>query len=208
VLKALRSPSRSIRDFSTLEVRRPWDALTSYEAPLDPPETFEVYPNRDSLPFMAEYGFEEGWRVRDFVRGTLRLGGWAEAWAGIFDEIEALEDAAGDARLRDLSDELWRKHAYGEGEPDRVVLCVSLEARQDGRPTYHKTYAMDAWGDARGSAMARLVSHTVRLAVESVSARAIPAGVTAAPSDPKLVADWLAQVDVQAQRLGVVDHLR
>ncbi|MEE4118444.1 MAG: saccharopine dehydrogenase C-terminal domain-containing protein [Paracoccaceae bacterium] len=208
VLKALRSPSRSIRDFSTLEVRRPWDALTSYEAPLDPPESFEVYPNRDSLPFMAEYGFEEGWRVRDFVRGTLRLGGWADAWAGIFEEIEGLEGAAGEARLRDLSDELWAKHAYGEGEPDRVVLCVSLEVRQDGRPTYHKTYAMDAWGDARGSAMARLVSHTVRLAVESVSARAIPAGVTAAPSDPKLVADWLAQVDVQAQRLGVVDHLR
>jgi saccharopine dehydrogenase (NADP+, L-glutamate forming) len=67
---------------------------------------------------------------------------------------------------------------------------------------------MDAWGDARGSAMARLVSHTVRLAVEAVSARAVPAGVTAAPSDPKLVADWLAEIDTQAQRLGVVDHLR
>jgi len=208
VLKALRSPSRSIRDFSALEVRRPWDALTRYQAPLDPPETFEVYPNRDSLPFMAEYGFEEGWRVRDFVRGTLRLGGWADAWAEIFEEIEGLEGEAGEVRLRELSDELWASHAYDEGEPDRVVLCVSLEVRQQGVASYHKTYVMDAWGDARGSAMGRLVSHTVRLAVDAVSARAIPPGISAAPSDPRLVADWLAAIDVQAQRLGVVDHLR
>jgi len=208
VLRALRAPSRSIRDFSTLEVARPWHALTTYSAPLDPPETFEVYPNRDSLPFMAEYGFEEGWRVRNFVRGTLRLNGWAEAWADILAEIEGLEGEAGEARLTALSDELWEKYPYGADEADRVVLCVALEARQDGVPSYHKTYALDAWGDARGTAMARLVSHTVRKAVEAVSARAVPAGVTAAPSDPGQVASWLAEVDTQAQRLGVVDHLR
>ena len=208
VLRALRSPSRSIRDFSVLEMHRPWEALRSYEAPLDPPETFEVYPNRDSLPFMAEYGFEEGWRVRDFVRGTLRLNGWAEAWADIFAEIEGLEGEAGEARLKALSDELWDKHAYAEGEPDRVVLCVALEVRHDGLPSYHKTYALDAWGDARGTAMARLVSHTVRLAVEAVAARAVPAGVSAAPSDPRQVGDWLRQIDTQAQRMTVVDHLR
>jgi saccharopine dehydrogenase-like NADP-dependent oxidoreductase len=34
VLKALRSPSRSIRDFAELNVARPWDALSSYDAPL------------------------------------------------------------------------------------------------------------------------------------------------------------------------------
>ena len=52
VLKALRSPSRSIRAFSELEVARPWDALSRYDAPLPVPESFEVYPNRDSLPFI------------------------------------------------------------------------------------------------------------------------------------------------------------
>ncbi|HAW46368.1 MAG TPA: saccharopine dehydrogenase, partial [Roseovarius sp.] len=52
VLKALRSPSRSIRDFSELRVSRPWDAISSYDAPLPTPETFEVYPNRDSIPFI------------------------------------------------------------------------------------------------------------------------------------------------------------
>ncbi|NNK77278.1 MAG: saccharopine dehydrogenase, partial [Litoreibacter sp.] len=44
VLKALKSPSRSIRNFTELEVSRPWDAISSYTAPLPLPETFEVYP--------------------------------------------------------------------------------------------------------------------------------------------------------------------
>ncbi len=208
VLKALKSPSVSIRSHSELRVSRPWDALTRYDAPLDPPESFEVYPNRDSLPFMAEYGFEPGWKVKDFVRGTLRLNGWADAWKDVFAEVEALEGKPGaDARLSEMASEFWQKHAYAEGEPDRVVLCVALEATREGKPAYHKTYAMDAWGDARGSAMARLVSDTVALAVEAVLAREIPAGVTAAPSDPRLVHRWLDRVNTTAQHLMVIDHL-
>jgi saccharopine dehydrogenase (NADP+, L-glutamate forming) len=207
VLKALRSPSRSIRAFAELDVARPWDALSSYEAPLPTPETFEVYPNRDSIPFIADYRFDPEWRVRDFVRGTLRLNGWAEAWADIFAEIETLEGAAGEARLREMSEQFWQDHAYAEGEPDRVVLCVGLKAEKDGAAVWHKTYVMDAWGDARGTAMARLVSVPVSLAVESMLAREIPAGVSPAPHDPKLVARYLSEVDRLAQHLQVVDHL-
>ena len=209
VLKALRSPSRSIRDFTELRVARPWDAVRRYDAPLPRPEGFEVYPNRDSLPFMEEYGFEPRWKVKEFVRGTLRLEGWSEAWADIFRTIETLpEGEEGERILRDLSERLWAENAYGEGEPDRVVLCVSLLAEKEGVPVWHKTYAMDAWGDARGTAMGRLVSQTVAQAVESVLAREIPAGVSAAPSDPRLVARWLGEVDRLAQHLEVVDHLR
>jgi saccharopine dehydrogenase-like NADP-dependent oxidoreductase len=207
VLKALRSPSRSIRDYSELRVDRPWDAISSYEAPLPVPETFEVYPNRDSLLFMDEYGFEEGWPVRDFVRGTLRLNGWADAWSDVFKEVETLSGAAGDARLKEMSDQFWAEHAYDEDEPDRVVLCVGLKAEREGKPVWHKTYVMDAWGDDRGTAMARLVSVPVSLAVEAVLDRAIPAGVHAAPSDPKLVAGWMAEIDRLAQHLTIVDHL-
>ncbi|WP_305969223.1 MULTISPECIES: saccharopine dehydrogenase C-terminal domain-containing protein [unclassified Mameliella] len=203
VLKALRSPSRSIRQFSELNVNRPWDALSRYDAPLPTPESFEVYPNRDSLPFMAEYGFEEGWKVKDFVRGTLRLNGWAEAWADIFAEA----GTATDARLQEIADKLLEENAYDEGEPDRVVLCVALEAQKDGMSVYHKTYVMDAWGDERSSAMARLVSVPVSLAVESVLNREVPAGVSAAPSDPKLVERYMASVQTLAQHLAVVDHL-
>lgn len=206
VLKALRSPSRSIRNFSELRVDRPWNALSSYDAPLPTPETFEVYPNRDSIPFMEDYRFDPAWPVRDFVRGTLRLNGWSDAWADIFAEIETLSGPEGDARLKDMSDQFWSENAYDEGEPDRVVLCVELKAEKDGKTVWHKSYVMDAWGDARGTAMARLVSVPVSLAVEAVLAREIPAGVTAAPSDPRLVSRWMAEIDKLAQHLQIVDR--
>lgn len=207
VLKALRAPSRSIRDFEEFNVARPWDALSSYEAPLPTPETFEVYPNRDSVPFIAEYGFDPDWKIRDFVRGTLRLGGWSEAWKDVFAEIEKLQGDAGEARLREMSDQFWRDNAYAPGEPDRVVLCVDLKATRDGRPVWHKTYMMDAWGDADGTAMARLVSIPLSLAVESVRAGEIAPGVSAAPHDPALVTRYLGEVRRLAQHLQVVDHL-
>ncbi|MGQ3487437.1 saccharopine dehydrogenase family protein [Roseovarius pacificus] len=207
VLKALRSPSRSVRDYSELNVARPWDAISSYSAPLPTPETFEVYPNRDSVPFIEDYRFDSSWRIKEFVRGTLRLNGWADAWSDIFREIETLEGETGDTRLKEMSDQFWDENAYDEGEPDRVVLCVSLKAEHNGEPVWHKTYVMDAWGDERGTAMARLVSIPVSLAVEAVLNREIPAGVHPAPHDPKLVERFLGEVDKLAQHLQVVDHL-
>lgn len=207
VLKALKSPSRSIRNFTDLRVNRPWDAISSYDAPLAAPETFEVYPNRDSLPFIEEYQFDPDWRVREFVRGTLRLNGWADAWAPVFAEIETLVGEEGDARLQEMSDTFWEENAYGEDDPDRVVMCVGFKAEKEGVPVYHKTYVMDAIGDTESTAMARLVSIPVSLAVEAVLGREIQAGVTPAPSDTKLVSRFLAGIGGLAQHLEVVSHI-
>ena len=207
VLKALRSPSRSLRNFSELKVQRPWDAITAYDAPLPVPESFEVYPNRDSYPFMQDYHFDPAWKVRDFVRGTIRLNGWAAAWAPIFAEIEGLTGPEGDARINALAAELLKENSYAPGEPDRVVLFVSLKAEREGRIAFHETWAMDAWGDERGSAMARLVSSPVSFAVESLLNREIPAGVHPAPHDPKLYTKWLGQVRGLAQYMERIDHL-
>ncbi|CRL12598.1 saccharopine dehydrogenase family protein [Phaeobacter italicus] len=207
VLKALRSPSRSIRDFKELDVARPWDAISTYEAPLPTAESFEVYPNRDSIPFMAQYEFETDWKVKEFVRGTLRLNGWSDAWADVFKEVETLEGEAGDARLKEMSDQFWAENAYDEGEPDRVVLCVGLKAEKNGSPVWHKTYVMDAWGDARGTAMARLVSYPVSFAIEAAMNNKIAPGVHAAPSDLQLVDAWMSEIGKLAQHLEVVDHI-
>jgi saccharopine dehydrogenase-like NADP-dependent oxidoreductase len=207
VLKALRSPSKSLREGQPFDLARPWDAISSYVAPLPAPESFEVYPNRDSLPFMGQYGFGADWDTQTFVRGTLRLNGWAEAWGDVFTEIETLEGASGDARLREMSDQFWADNAYDAGEPDRVVLCVDLKAEADGIPVWHKTYVLDAWGDASGTAMARLVSVPVSLAVEAVLAGRIGTGVSAAPNAPDLVAEWMGVVGQLSQHLTVVDHL-
>ena len=208
VLKALKSPSRSIRDGKEWQVERPWDAISRYQAPLPRAETFEVYPNRDSLPFMAEYGFDPGWTVRQFVRGTLRLEGWAEAWADVFREIETLEGEAGDARLAEMSAQFWKENAYAPGEPDRVILCVALKAERDGRTMWHRTWVLDAHGNEKGSAMAQLVSIPVSLAVEAVLGGEIGPGVSAAPSDPALVRRWLDTVGDIAQHMQLVDHLK
>ena len=205
VLRALKSPSKSIRNFETLDVARPWDAISSYDAPLPSPESFEVYPNRDSIPFMGQYHFDPSWRVKEFVRGTLRLNGWAQAWDGVFREIETLSGPTGEARLKEMSDQFWAENAYDAGEPDRVVLCVGLKAERDGQTVWDKTWVMDAWGDATSTAMARLVSFPVSFAIQSVLAGEIPAGVHAAPSDPKLVASWLAKIDNIAQHMEIVD---
>ncbi|MEM7649393.1 MAG: hypothetical protein AAF283_09445, partial [Cyanobacteria bacterium P01_A01_bin.70] len=40
-------------------------------------------------------------------------------------------------------DQFWAENAYDEGEPDRVVLCVSLKAEQGEDLFYHKTFVMD-----------------------------------------------------------------
>ena len=207
VLKALRSPSRSLRNFEEFRADRPWNAITSHEAPLPVKETFEVYPNRDSYPFMADYGFGADWKVRDFVRGTIRLNGWAEAWAPVFREIETLSGPKGDARLAEMAAGFLKENSYAAGEPDRVVLFVSLKAESSGRAVFHETWAMDAWGDARGTAMGRLVSVPVSLAIESAVRGELPPGVHAAPRDPKVLASWLGQVRDLAQYMERVNHL-
>lgn len=206
VLNALRSPSRSIADFKELDVARPWDAIASYVAPLAQEESFEVYPNRDSIPFMEEYGFDPKWSVKQFVRGTLRLNGWADAWAEVFKEVETLKGAAGDKRLEEMSAQFWRDNAYGEDDPDRVVLCVSLKAEKGGAVSYHKTYSLDAFGNEKGTAMAQLVSIPLSLAIEAIGAGEIGHGVCAAPSTPKLVQRWMDHVGQIAQHVEIVDH--
>lgn len=207
VLKALRSPSRSMRDGAERRVERPWDAIERYDAPLPTPERFEVYPNRDSLPFIQEYGFDPDWKIGDFVRGTIRLKGWAEAWASVFEEVEKLEGPDGEARLRELSEIFWREHAYADDEPDRVVLFVALKAERDGQPVWHKEWVLDAWGDERGTAMARLVSNPVAMAVKAVLAGRIGPGVQSAPKQPDLVGEWLAEIGDLTQHMAKVNHL-
>ncbi len=204
VLRALMSPARSIRDFTELRVAHPWDAVTAYAAPLRQTETFEVYPNRDSLPYLEAYRFEPGWKVKEFVRGTLRLNGWADAWQPVFEVLAAGPD---DQRLTALSQELWEKYPLEETEPDRVVLCVSLKAEREGVPVWHRTWALDAQGDVRGSAMARLVSGTVSLGVEALMTREIPVGLHGAPHDARLVRKWLEETRPQAQFMRLVEHV-
>ena len=208
VLKALRSPSKSIRDGKEFDVDRPWNAVEAYAAALPKgEEVFEVYPNRDSLPYVDEYGFGDGMNVQQFVRGTLRYNGWSKAWAHIFAEVETLEGEAGDQRLSEMSNDLWDKYAVGDDEADRVVLSVDLCAKKDGKEVYNRSYLMDAYGDKNHTAMARLVSVPVSYAVEGIMNGEFTPGVHAAPSDPAIASAWISKLKENGEDMVIVDHL-
>ena len=208
VLKALKSPSKSIKNGKEWYVKRPWDAISSYIAPLPEAEEFEVYPNRDSLPFISQYNFDPDWNINQFVRGTLRLQGWAEAWADVFKEIEGLSFPEGDAHLQEMSNNFWKENAYEATEPDRVILCVSLKAEKNDRSVYHKTFVLDAWGTNESTAMARLVSIPVAKAVEIIKTGKIKSGVSSVPDSSKLVDQWMEMVSSLCQHLEIIDHLK
>lgn len=208
VLKALKSPSRSIKAGKVRDVARPWHAVESYNAPIpNAKEAFEVYPNRDSLPFMSDYQFGENWNVKNFVRGTLRFQGWSSAWKSIFDEVDTTSVDKLDARLVEISKELEEKHSYSEGEYDRVVLCVDLKAEHSNATVWHKTYVLNAYGNDKSSAMARLVSIPVSLAVESILHNNTQAGVSAAPSDIHQAKKWLTHIEDTVELIEFVDNL-
>ena len=209
VLKALKSPAQAILGGSVVQTQKPWDAISDFDVHLPGgKETFQSYPNRDSLPFMADYGFGSDWSMDTFVRGTLRLDGWSDAWADIFNFVE--NEVAGDdgeAKLAKLSEELWNNHSYDEGEPDRVVLVVDLKVNKDDQAVWHKTYALDSRGNDKASAMARLVSIPVSLAIEEVLDGKLSSGVQPAPSDPDMIQVWFEELSKHGDEFHLTTHV-
>ena len=109
--------------------------------------------------------------------------------------------------LEKLSNMLWEKYSYEENEKDRVVLNVSLKASKNNACIFDRSFLMDAWGNENSTAMARLVSIPVALAVESVLNEKIPYGVTAAPKSPPIVTSWLDAIKKEAQIFNFIDNL-
>jgi saccharopine dehydrogenase (NADP+, L-glutamate forming) len=211
VLKALKTPAQWIDNGRVQQAGKPWESIKPYSVQLANglSEEFEAYPNRDSLPFIKDYHFDPDWPVEQFVRGTLRLSGWSRAWHDLFAELDTLEGDSGMQRLAKISSDLWQNHAYGIDEKDRVVLCVELEARNSqGDLVWHKSHVIDEVANASGSAMSRLVSLTVSMAVDDVLAGRMPVGVQAAPSEKRQVARWLSLLDELGESVHTRDHHR
>ena len=208
VLKALMSTSVSIRDSQIFTVTKPWESIELYPLPMPWGEDeFEVYPNRDSLPFIDQYQMNEGLKIDQFVRVTLIYKGWKNAWSDIFSEVDSLDPQEVEERLKILSDDLWKKYSYQEEEVDRVILTVELKVKNDSKVIWHKQFLLDTLGNHKGSAMAQLVSCSVALAVEAVLNKEIPSGVTAAPHQSELVKRWLNQADDISDHFVLIDHL-
>ena len=209
VLKALMSTSVSIRDGEVFTVTKPWESVELYPLPMPWGEDeFEVYPNRDSLPFIEQYQMDDDLNIKQFVRGTLRYKGWKNAWGEIFSEVDTLDPSIAESRLKEISDDLWDKYSYKDGEVDRVILTVELKVENESQIVWHKQYLMDTLGNNKGSAMAQLVSCSVALAVEAVLGNEISYGVSAAPHQSELVIRWLGQAEEISDHFVLIDHLK
>jgi hypothetical protein len=185
VLNALRAPARYLEGGAEQVVRRPWEATRPLV--LDG-ESFEAYPNRDSLPFITQYAIPDSWRLTTFVRGTLRLDGWRQAWADVFAELRTGDDE----RIAALADRLAELYPTTNEDRDRVVLAVALDVRGDAGQSWSGEYRLDAVGDAGESAMARCVSLPLACGVSDVLAGAAPAGLRQAAQGAGDARRWLA----------------
>ncbi|WP_417451675.1 saccharopine dehydrogenase C-terminal domain-containing protein [Kordiimonas sp.] len=185
VLKALTNPARCIENGEEKLTEKVWHDVSELEVA---GETFEVYPNRNSMPYIREYGLDGEDRLETFVRGTLRLGGWKDAWSDIFTQVENGDAAS----LKALSEKLWQEHRYGDDEKDRVVLYVALKARDENDETvWSASLALDEVGSGWQTAMARTVSLTVAQAIKAVRREVFKPGVHAALTDAAEAKKWL-----------------
>ncbi len=183
VIKALNSPAKFIQHFEEKLVSQPYKEVKNY---LINNENFETYPNRDSLPYIEEYLFSQEWKIKEFVRGTLRLNGWTLAWKEIFNMLEK-QDANIEEQIQQKSDELWNSYRYDKDEEDRVVLWVNLEAEQQDKKVFSSTYQLDEKGSGENTAMAKLVSITLSAAVDLMLQNKLQPGVQAAPSNKHII---------------------
>ena len=200
VIKALNSPAKFIQHFEEKLVSQPYKEVKNY---LINNENFEAYPNRDSLPYIEEYLFSPEWKIKEFVRGTLRLNGWTLAWKEIFNMLEK-QDANIEEQIQQKSDELWNSYRYDKDEEDRVVLWVNLEAEQQDKKVFSSTYQLDEKGSGENTAMAKLVSITLSAAVDLMLQNKLQPGVQAAPSNKriidyffKILSDYSIKIDHQ-----------
>ncbi|WP_405884110.1 saccharopine dehydrogenase NADP-binding domain-containing protein [Streptomyces sp. NBC_01136] len=187
VLGALRSPARYVEDGTETTAERPWEATRPH---LIDGEAFEVYPNRDSVPFVDQYGLPDAWKPETFVRGTLRLVGWLQAWDAVFEELKAGDDR----RIAALAQELATAYPMTDADRDRVVLAVSLDVRGGSGETWSGRYLLDLVGTAEESAMARCVSRTLALGVRHILDASLPPGLSRAAETAERSEEWLAEL--------------
>lgn len=187
VLNALRSPARYMEDGAETTAERPWEATRPHDVD---GESFEAYPNRDSLPFIEQYDLPPAWTPHTFVRGTLRLAGWQRAWTSVFEELKRGDDA----RIAALARELAAAHPTTEADRDRVVLAVALRVDAGVGRTWSGSYLLDQVGDAEESAMARCVSRPLALGVRHILNGSLPPGLNRAAGTPGRSQEWLDEL--------------
>ena len=182
VIKALNNDAKFINN-NEIHTKIPYKNIGGY---IVNKEKYEAYPNRDSTPYIKEYQFDPKWKINEFVRGTLRLNGWQNAWSKIFILLDNKNDDLDDQIIK-LGDELWKKHPYASNEEDRVVLYVALKAEQNNKLVFKSSYFLDEKGSGENTAMGKLVSLTLSVAIDLILQDKLLPGVQAAPHKTDLI---------------------
>lgn len=206
LLNALATPTSWIGDGQLRRADFPFDAIRDYDLNLPTPERHQVYPHYDVAPYLAAYGFDPEWQVRTAERGAIRLKGWKDGWAQIFDHIRRSGKDA--AALGAMATALWAEHPFAPTEADRVVLSVMLRAENAGRVRWHKEWVLDAMGGRKGWARFRLNSLMLALAAQAIAAGQVTPGLHIGPTDPDLIAAWLVEITHEAGYSRRINHLR
>ena len=183
VIKALNNTAIFVQDFNEKKISRPYENISNYEIFN---EMFEAYPNRNSIPYIKEYLFPESWKIKEFVRGTLRLNGWSNAWNEIFLMLNTSSNNL-EKKIVEKGNELWAKYKYQQNEKDRVVLWVNLEAEKEGKIIWSGTYHLDEKGSGENTAMAKLVSITLSSVLDLMIENRLKPGVQAAPHSKDII---------------------
>ena len=178
VIKALNNDAKFINNFKTNTVT-PYKNISNISINN---ESYESYPNRNSIPYIREYNFDKDWKIDEFVRGTLRLNGWKNAWSEIFNMLDKKSSNI-DEQISKKSEELWKQNQYLENEEDRVVLYVKLIAKQNNKEVYKNSYFLDEKGSGENTAMGKLVSLTLSASIDLMLENKLKPGVQAAPHD-------------------------
>ena len=178
VIKALNNDAKFINNFKTNTVT-PYKNISNISINN---ESYESYPNRNSIPYIREYNFDKDWKIDEFVRGTLRLNGWKNAWCEIFNMLDKKSSNI-DEQISKKSEELWKQNQYLENEEDRVVLYVKLIAKQNNKEVYKNSYFLDEKGSGENTAMGKLVSLTLSASIDLMLENKLKPGVQAAPHD-------------------------
>ncbi|WP_420547358.1 saccharopine dehydrogenase family protein [Curvivirga sp.] len=184
VLLALRSPAKFMKNGQEATAPRPWEETEIYKTSAG---DFEAYPNRDSVPFIDQYHFPKSWNVKDFIRGTLRLPGWLDAWKDVFEAVKT----GTDDDIRALGAKLADEHFYGPNDKDRVVLTVGLILSKGGKEIFNSRYEMDICGDDADSAMALTVSNGVACGIIDLLQGHSNVGLNKAAEDIESVKRWI-----------------
>jgi saccharopine dehydrogenase (NADP+, L-glutamate forming) len=190
VLSALCEPGRYIEEGTEKVAVYPWEATRRRTLG---GEKFEAYPNRDSIPFISQYKIPSNWRLETFVRGTLRLDGWSDAWASVFTELRTGDKE----RMTALANELAARYPTSDTDLDRVVLAVTLQLRPSHGEPWSGEYLIDLTGDQSENAMARCVSLPLSFGITEIIAGRMPPGLHRAAEDSDEAQRWIAFLEGQ-----------